>query len=184
MKKIITYTMLCLIAILLLPSCKGKMGITKRHYTKGYYVSHTKGKNNAVASKTLPKNVGSDNISSMSVLSTVAKENKTELVPQPKENTMASAFSVKKENTNLTPMPAYKNTTIAKPITEFKKLVLIPRTSAGDGEGLSLFWIVILVIVLLWAFGFLAGGFGLGGLINILLVVALILLILWLLRVL
>ncbi|HWY38270.1 MAG TPA: DUF5670 family protein [Bacteroidia bacterium] len=39
------------------------------------------------------------------------------------------------------------------------------------------------MILILWAIGFLAGGFGLGGLINLLLLVALILLILWLLRI-
>jgi hypothetical protein len=48
---------------------------------------------------------------------------------------------------------------------------------------LSLIWIVILVLLILWALGLLAGGWGLGGLINILLVIALILLILWLLRI-
>jgi hypothetical protein len=53
---------------------------------------------------------------------------------------------------------------------------------ADDRDGLSLFWVVILVIIILWAIGFFAG-WGTGGLINLLLVVALILLILWLLRI-
>ncbi|NNM94984.1 MAG: lmo0937 family membrane protein [Bacteroidia bacterium] len=60
-------------------------------------------------------------------------------------------------------------------------------TDDGDnhsrGDGLSLFWLIILIILIVWAIGLLAGGFGLGGLINILLVIALILLILWLLRI-
>lgn len=50
-----------------------------------------------------------------------------------------------------------------------------------SSEGLSLFWIVILIILILWAIGFIGGS--IGGLINLLLLVALILLILWLLRV-
>ncbi len=184
MKKLIIYPVLCLIAILLMPSCKGRMGITKRHYTKGYYVSHTKTKNKTIALNTSAKSAESEKLNSIRVLSAVSTDNKTEMAPKPKENAVASASSVKKENSNQTLTPSYKNTGMSKPVAEFRKLVLQPRTSAGDGEGLSLFWIVILVILLLWAFGFLAGGFGLGGLINILLVVALILLILWLLRVL
>ncbi|MBK6834313.1 MAG: lmo0937 family membrane protein [Bacteroidetes bacterium] len=54
---------------------------------------------------------------------------------------------------------------------------------ASSGDGLSLLWIVILVLLILWALGLISGGFGLGGFINILLVIALILLILWLLRI-
>ena len=49
-----------------------------------------------------------------------------------------------------------------------------------NGDGLSLFWVVILIVLVLWALGLLAG---LGGLINILLVIALVLLILWLLEI-
>ena len=56
--------------------------------------------------------------------------------------------------------------------------------AARESDGLSLFWIIILVILILWALGLLSGGWGLGGFINILLIIALILLILWLLRVL
>jgi hypothetical protein len=52
-----------------------------------------------------------------------------------------------------------------------------------DGDGLSLFWLVILILLILWAIGLASGGFGLGGLINVLLVIALVLLILWLLEV-
>lgn len=46
-------------------------------------------------------------------------------------------------------------------------------------DGLSLLWIIIVVILILWALG-LIGGYG-GSLIHLLLVIALILLILWLL---
>ena len=53
----------------------------------------------------------------------------------------------------------------------------------SNDEALSLIWIVILVVLLLWLLGFIAGGFGLGPFIHLLLVIALILLILWLLRV-
>jgi len=57
-----------------------------------------------------------------------------------------------------------------------------PKHSSGDDkDGLSLFWLIILVVLILWLLGFLIGDFG--ALIHILLVIALILLILWLLRI-
>jgi len=53
-------------------------------------------------------------------------------------------------------------------------------SQARSESGLSLLWIVILVVLILWLLGFLVG---LGDIIHLLLVVALILLILWLLGV-
>ncbi len=58
------------------------------------------------------------------------------------------------------------------------RLVNKPNTTSHDVAGLSLFWVVILVILILWLVGFSAG---VGDLINLLLVIALVLLILWLL---
>jgi hypothetical protein len=63
-----------------------------------------------------------------------------------------------------------------------KKVKSKSNAPATDDE-LSLLWIVILVLLIVWAAGLIGGGWGLGGLINILLVIALVLLILWLLRV-
>jgi len=71
-----------------------------------------------------------------------------------------------------------------KPTSSFAMNRLVNRTNTTsyntDGHGLSFFWIVILVVLIIWALGL---GFGLGGLINVLLVIALVLLILWLLEV-
>ncbi len=52
---------------------------------------------------------------------------------------------------------------------------------ASSDDALSLLWIVIVIILILWLLGYALGGLGLGGAIHILLVIALILLILWLL---
>ena len=68
-----------------------------------------------------------------------------------------------------------------KPIKSIER-ILNQNMNAGDDDGLSLFWIVILVLLILFIFGAVDGS--LGGLIYILLVVALVLLILWLLKVL
>jgi len=47
----------------------------------------------------------------------------------------------------------------------------------------SIIWTIVLIILILWAIAYFTGGWGLGGLIHLLLVIALILFILWLLRI-
>ena len=44
MKRIITFSVTCL-SLLLFFSCKNSVEVMKRHYTNGFYVSHTKGTN-------------------------------------------------------------------------------------------------------------------------------------------
>jgi hypothetical protein len=63
------------------------------------------------------------------------------------------------------------------------RLINKSNTASNNTDGMSLFWVVILILLIFWAVGAASGGFGLGGLINILLVIALILLILWLLQI-
>lgn len=67
------------------------------------------------------------------------------------------------------------------------KALKVKNVKSGSGatsaDALSLFWIVILVLLVLWAAGLISGGWGLGWVINVLLVIALVLLILWLLRI-
>lgn len=71
---------------------------------------------------------------------------------------------------------------IQKPIKTIDKLIDSRKLQAGsDDDGLSLFWIIILIVLILWLLGFISGNFG--GIINLLLIIALILLILWLLKV-
>jgi hypothetical protein len=74
---------------------------------------------------------------------------------------------------------AARATSLANKLSEKKEM----KGSTAERDGLSLFWVIILIIIILWAFGFAFGGWGLGPLINLLLLVALILLILWLLRI-
>jgi hypothetical protein len=185
MKKITTYVTLCLIAILLLPSCRSKMGMMKRHYSKGYYVSHSKGKNKTTIARTEAKPIEVDKMASINVLSKKENVNGIKDQPSPKqsESIMASAYPAKNGNVEPVNKITYKSINVTKPAKEVKKTISQISMNHGEGDGLSLFWLVILVILILWLFGFLLGGFGLGGLINLLLVIALILLILWLLRI-
>jgi hypothetical protein len=67
--------------------------------------------------------------------------------------------------------------------SNFKKQIkssLFPSPAPASGD-LSLLWIVIIILLILWALGLISGNFG--GLVHLLLVIALILLILWLLKI-
>lgn len=183
MKKLFTYTTLCLIAILLMPSCKSKMGMTKRHYMKGYYVSHTKAKDKTPHVKTHPKQIEADKITSVNVLSTKAKEDafNDQASTKSKESIMASAFPKKSTTSYSENKASYKSLTITHPVKQLKQAASKVGTGQHEGHGHSLFWIIILILLILWIFGFLSASFG--SLIHLLLIIALILFILWLLRV-
>jgi hypothetical protein len=183
MKKLITYISLCLIAILLMPGCRSKMGMMKRHYSKGYYVSHSQGKNKTLAAKAEPMQIATDEIPTVVILKTPTSNLKEQSVPTHTESIMASAHPAEKGNVNPDNKTSYKSIVVNNPIKEVRNTISQIGMADGERDALSLFWIIILVILILWLFGFLLGGFGLGGLINLLLVIALILLILWLLRI-
>ncbi len=102
------------------------------------------------------------------------------------ENTVVSA-PISNKSLKEKQSVSHKARTPIKNIKLIKKLSLKSMKKSTPapivGEALSLLWIVILVLVILWLLGFITGGFGLGGLIHLLLLIALILLILWLLRI-
>ncbi|HXB40806.1 MAG TPA: DUF5670 family protein [Bacteroidia bacterium] len=191
MKKLITFSVICIMAGILLSSCKSNISIAKRHYNDGYYIAHSKGKQTVSSTKEENKVVQlkirkpvysvfpqtTQSVPNLYANSTTT--NNTTLVAS-NEKKIAKAISHA-----ITFKPVKHKAVITtnsvmqiKNMHETKKMV-----SDGGRDGLSLFWLVILIILILWAVGFLAGGFGLGGLINLLLLVALILLILWLLRI-
>lgn len=194
MKKLITFSAICIVASILLSSCGLNMSITKRHYNNGYYVSYSDGKQAVFTPK--EKEGQSKTSEALNSVQDQAEQNtKSEYSEQSPttDNTVVVADNEKTQRKAISHQRTKEalkqiTKTIKNPVAEIKhgSLLAMPKiiTNAPEREGLSLFWIVILVVLILWALGFLAGGFGLGGLINLLLIVALILFILWLLRVL
>jgi hypothetical protein len=187
MKKLFMFTTACMIIGILFSSCKSGMSITKRHYNKGYYIARSSGMQADVASRqnkmrpsvfSMPKpeegnKIFSNKQNEMEARGIISpSDRKTlfqkDIVQAKKHPTYTSLFAGEKK-------PSKVNSTFS----DVQKIMV-----ASSGEGLSLLWIIIVVILVLWAVGYLAGGFGLGGFINLLLLVALILLILWLLRIL
>lgn len=187
MKKLFTLTIIFILSAIVLSSCGSKMSLTKRRYTKGYHISKThkpaETKEHQLAKQT-SKNVNQ----TIQLRSEVTKAESSTISKENKNDVTASAI-VKKENkintnqNNSALAKTLADFSVKKPIKTIDQAIQKHKLSAdSDRDGLSLFWIVILVLLILWALGFISGNFG--GIINLLLIVALILLILWLLRVL
>jgi cobalamin biosynthesis Mg chelatase CobN len=206
MKRIITLITLVLFTGLLLPSCG--VTIQKRQHNKGYYVSTNNripaAKDNkreirpettqSTATAQVPEEQPQARTESEQVLAeTVVNRSTAE------ERTMTSQEAPAVLTTDAT-TPATRPATLQHtektsfaqkvekmaertPLAKKLNTQKMKSSARGSSEGLSLFWIVILILLILWALGVIGGGWGLGGLIYILLVLALILLILWLLRV-
>jgi hypothetical protein len=190
MKRLITFIAICIIASILFASCRSNLLITKRRYNNGYYVTYNNGKKAVLTPKEEEKVVQTktskpsyysqdkaeqNTMSGYSDQSLIADNN---VIVASNEKMQRNAISQQYTKQPLKPKikedPAVQiNRTLFKP----KKM----SSNSHEGDGLSLFWVVILVILILWAIGLLAGS--IGGLINLLLVVALVLLILWLLRI-
>lgn len=196
MKRAITLLTLLVFAGTMLPSCG--ITIVKRQHTGGYYVStnhrYHADKSEAVIRPDENESVASaqskpaeeKEIAVAETPATVSEQVNTTDVPvtgkqddaAPKK---ASEASSAQRSFSLNSM-AEKVPMAKKMHSAVKKMKSKSAAPASD-DALSLLWIVILVLLVLWALGLIGGGWGLGWAINVLLVIALILLILWLLRI-
>jgi len=191
MKRKITQSIAALIILtFILSSCGTSTSITKRRYNKGYYLSHSHKKHiNTKNDKEL-------SIAALKPTARILKINETKPVntisikkPQPiiSAGTNKIALNQKTQNLPKKINRTYqaKNSEVPVELIEQQRFKTVDtevvQKHSDDDDSLSLFWIVILVLLILFAFGALNGS--LGGLIYLLLVVALILLIFWLLRI-
>lgn len=194
MKKIITLNIFCLVVIMLISSCGINNSISKRHYTKGYYFTHNKSRHKAIVGNKDIK-VAHQRINEPSIVAPSNQfdngtytTNASNVNPIDDKATLLASSSKKPIvfNTRIVSKNPVKSSPAFKifPSKESRRSIFTKKSPVmHDGDGLSLLWIVILVLLILWALGLISGGFGLGGFINILLIIALILLILWLLRI-
>ncbi|MCE3296136.1 MAG: hypothetical protein K0R65_1850 [Crocinitomicaceae bacterium] len=194
---IITFTILGSVLF----SCGSSLTVTKRRVNKGFYIASN---NNKGISKHVKENEADKPYHKpISEIAIAPEEMPQETVIARNETPVAQAEQELQADgtvTESTPQPAsVKHKIIQKKMAaaestkriiekvsyQPKKHLQKMKQSASPqpivGAVLSLFWIVILIIFLLYLVGLLAGGFGLGGLIHLLLVITLILLILWLL---
>jgi len=181
-KHLLTITVIA--CVIFLASCS----LTKRHYTNGYYVGHNSGKSSINKSKEQITNKDKKQ-----PLYAVRNLDGNRSLDNPKSISFAVdeivAVTNKKTTNKITPITLHKRHEgydVAKIFQKensksFRVKKLDPDSLAADA--LSLFWIIILILLILWLVAILTGGWGLGDFVHILLVVALILLILWILRI-
>ena len=192
MKNKITWSLNLIILTFLFSACSQKLGLTKRHYNKGYY-AESKKRVNTVG---INKNHESDFENNSKIMSSVLNgtlTNKSNLfvgeksrVAKPFEELRIRPLEKIISNTKNRSLVIRKsvsqkiNDLTFRPITFDLKNNLLTSSNENSEDGLSLFWIVILILLLLWLFGYIILS---GGLINLVLALALVLLILWLLRI-
>lgn len=192
MKKLFTLTVIAILTSVFFSSCGSGLSITKRRYTKGYYVNRTPKPaetKETVAAKA--KNESAVPVA-VQVMPEVKKESEKQTIQ--KQNSESKAVGIAKATpqketarrtaSKMNPIKeVFSDFSLKQPFKTIDKAIDSYKLSAdSDDDGLSLFWIIILVLLILWALGFISGNFG--GVVHVLLIIALVLLILWLLKVL
>lgn len=195
MKNLFTYSTVIGILVFLFTSC-GSISVTKRQFNKGYSISYNKkmksdkdpNKEEKIALKT-------DQLKEIQNKKTIDKIQSLKKPEAIREKSMESVSAVEENRATEISLPISdyldnfsEESSLAPKIDQVntdeiqisnEETISNSTTSPRNNDGLSWFWIIILIVLILWLLGFLFGG--LGGIIHLLLVVALILLILWLL---
>ncbi len=171
-------------------SCAFEAGIslTKRNFRDGYYFNFFSGKNNTIknSQETINEDKLKEQPADIPIL--ILPENNFQRPTPSFANTRGNARhrEAKKEmnqKKNFKKPFAKRNRFFEKIITK-SNYPLNNNTASINHEGGGIIWTIIGILILLWLLSLLTGGWGLGGLIYLLLVVALILVILRLLEVL
>lgn len=183
MKKRISSTLVLLMLLATFSACVSSSKMKNRHYQQWSEISDNTNKTESNENSTVyiePNATLETELlnESISIHSIVPSENKSLI----QEQSSDSESSTDKKESNFRKNKVI-NADYSLSDLKFKKQLkssLYPSPNPVTSD-LSLLWIVIIVLIVLWALGLIAGNFG--GLIHLLLVIALILLILWLLRI-
>ncbi len=186
MKKLIQLTVICVLAGFVISSCSSNLSITKRRYNKGFFVQHHKGvksPENKTIAKAGEKKQSAPQQFAPAVLSQEVVANSPAATPAPVLTAKATtpqnySKAEKKEMRNQAIELAVKH-----PVKAVKRVGDLTRQDSGD-KALSLLWVVVVVILIVYLLGLLLDWSGGAGWIHILGIIALVLLILWLLRIL
>ncbi|MEO6304903.1 MAG: hypothetical protein ABIP51_17210 [Bacteroidia bacterium] len=193
MKNLLKIIILTIFTGFIFSSCSKHMSITKRKYTKGYYVNHSHKRSDVKIQPTVASIKPETSKTEQHVILKHDKEIIT--TNQETEFPLTAAVTRSEPKTNSQNLNTkYNNTKINSNFYKVKRLDSFPtkiysayinKKLSGDAsdEALSLVWIIIVIILLVYLLGLVLDGFGLGWAIHILALIALILLILWLLRV-
>ncbi len=179
--------------IVIASSCNNSRGlsITKRHYSKGNYVSVNKKHKTFVYHEPVKKLLPGIDVQKEIVPSAVESINDEKLVEAnvdqklgnsevPKVNRLEDLIN-EAETQKIKEATQKESLNNLSKIKKAKQLFHLNKIQPDAGAR-SLFWLVITILIIIWLIALLSGGWGLGGLVNLLLLIALILFILWLLR--
>lgn len=179
--------------VLIASSCNNSRGIsvTKRHYSKGNYVSVNKKQKPFVYHNQSKKNT-TDFVAqpaTIAIANESAKEEKGLEANADSKNISASQQKpdLLNDMINTAESDNAKETERPENVSNLSKVkkgnnLFHQSKMQPNGEARSLFWLVITILLIIWLVAILSGGWGFGGLVNLLLLIALILFILWLLR--
>lgn len=194
MKKLITPLLIGL--LLSLVSCNNKrwLSIEKRHYNKGYYVNTGRNANTTASAE--PREAKKAEKRKSAEKQAVAAEPglNIKVLPEPEKTANAIPGTGNRNSNPVYASRNHANETKTAAVTH-KKTAIVPFTlkqtqallksspRATEDDVLSLLWILILALLVIWAIAFLTGGWGLGGLVHLILVIAVILFVLWILKI-
>ncbi len=195
MKNLFKYACIFICTGILFTSCshESSISLTKRHYRNGYYVERTS-KSNAKQNEQEKVYSKQSVFVSPKIDQPVITDDVLANADKISENKQGDAnhttsFRIKQVDRKAVIkaiLPGFSKIktqlNTVKSLLENKNKIKKIQDTPGD-DARSFFWIVITVLLILWLLGFIAGGWGLGNLINLLLAIALILFILWLLRI-
>jgi hypothetical protein len=189
MKHVLKVMVLALLAGFVLSACYST-SITKRRYMKGYFVEH-RAKNHSKSKSTETARVSKPEIlpATANMKAGAVKAGlQTSAVADPDLHKPVTASAARAHKSNAQAQKQnYAQTVelaVKHPVRALNQAARLINSAAPADDALSLLWIVIVVILILYLLGLLFDGFGLGNLIHILGVIAVVLLILWLLRIL
>jgi hypothetical protein len=193
MKKLLNIASMFALAGIIISSCSPNVSITKRRYTKGYYVEHHSKKHQVKTNESekvaIDKKKEPVLVLPKATLQPAGNNQSVKIIPQEKK---ALAAGSSKNNRTIKSRESFTKSvedllsfTLVKP-NPLKAVKALPdklgTADAGD-TALSLAWIIIVVLAILYLLGILLDVAGGSGLIHLFAVVILILLILWLLRI-
>jgi hypothetical protein len=170
---------------ILFSSCNSNYSITKRRYNKGYYVHHTSKQaepvnreNRSIAKQSTPEKIYVQGVAKNVAATSKSQRNNLVAVGKVQQAAKSSASKPNVLNSVKRALPA--EFTMKHQVKALHQLAKRASGDAGD-DALSILWVVVVVLLILWLIGFLLD---IGGpAIHLLAVIALILLILWLLRI-
>jgi hypothetical protein len=183
MKKTISSSILLFTLLAFISACFSSSKMKNRHYRQWSEISSNsegdKNKEKTIVfiepNTSLETEILNESISIHSIVPTEKKRIIKEQSNVSQSSTNKNGINIKK-NKSINTDYSFSDLKIKKQL----RSSLFPSQNPVTSD-LSLLWIVIIILIVLWALGLIAGNFG--GLIHLLLVIALILLILWLLRI-